>query len=161
MEIRLAASAEDLEQIKHLFREYFEWVTRDMKFDLTYQGAEDELASLPGAFSPPDGCLLLAESDGQAVGCVALRRHDARTCEMKRMYVKPEHRGRGVGRALGERIIHEAKRKGYQSMVLDTEVSLKTAQQLYDSLGFKLIQKYYEVPPDILKRTIFMELALQ
>jgi len=62
---------------------------------------------------------------------------------------------------LGERIIHEAKRKGYQLMVLDTEVSLKTAQQLYDSLGFKLTQQYYEVPPDILKRTIFMELALQ
>ena len=161
MEIRLAASAEDLEQIKHLFREYFEWVTRDLEFDLTYQSAEDELASLPGAFSLPDGCLLLAESDGQAVGCVALRRHDARTCEMKRMYVKPEYRGRGVGRALGERIIHEAKRKGYQLMVLDTEVSLKTAQQLYDSLGFKLTQQYYEVPPDILKRTIFMELALQ
>ncbi len=160
MEIRLAASQEDLEQIRHLFREYFEWVTRDMKFDLTYQGAEDELASLPGAFSLPDGCLLLAESDGQAVGCVALRRHDAHTCELKRMYVKPGYRGRGIGRALGERIIHEAKRRGYRSMVLDTEVSLRGAQHLYDSLGFKPTQQYYEVPPDILKRTIFMELAL-
>ena len=161
MEIRLAASAEDLEQIKHLFREYFEWIRRDLEVDMSYQGVEDELASLPGAFSLPDGCLLLAESDGQTVGCVALRRHDTHTCELKRMYVKPEYRGRGIGRALGERIIHEAKCKGYQLMVLDTEVSLKNAQQLYDSLGFKLTQQYYEVPPDILKRTIFMELALQ
>jgi len=161
MEIRLAASAEDLEQVKHLFREYFEWIRRDLEVNMSYQGVEDELASLPGAFSLPDGCLLLAESDGQTVGCVALRRHDTHTCELKRMYVKPEYRGRGIGRALGGRIIHEAKRKGYQLMVLDTEVSLKNAQQLYDSLGFKLTQQYYEVPPDILKRTIFMELALQ
>lgn len=96
MKIRPAVSERDLEQIKRLFREYFEWIIRDLGIDMSYQGVEDELLSLPGAFSLPDGCLLLAESDGQAAGCVALRRLGAHTCEMKRMYVSENFKCDGL-----------------------------------------------------------------
>jgi GNAT superfamily N-acetyltransferase len=160
MKIRPAISEEDWNQIKTLFREYFEWISHDQGIDLSFQGIEDELKSLPGAFSPPDGCMLLAEIDGHAAGCVALRPLDAWTCEMKRMYVKPEYRAKGIGRALGEQIIREAKSKGYHMMRLDTANTMKAAQVLYSLLGFKPTQQYYDLPPDILKRAIFMELFL-
>jgi ribosomal protein S18 acetylase RimI-like enzyme len=161
MKIRLAVSEEDWDQIKSLFREYFEWISHDQGIDLSFQGIKDELKSLPGAFSPPDGCMLLAEIDGHAVGCVALRPLDAHICEMKRMYVRPEHRGKGVGRTLGEQIIREAESRGYHLMRLDTANSMKAAQALYSSLGFKPTQQYYDLPPDIANRAVFMELYLQ
>jgi GNAT superfamily N-acetyltransferase len=76
------------------------------------------------------------------------------------MYVRPKYQGRGIGRVLGEQIIHEARRRGCRVMRLDTEISLAAARQLYLSLGFRPTRQYCEVPPDMLKRTIFMELAL-
>jgi ribosomal protein S18 acetylase RimI-like enzyme len=161
MRIRLAVSDEDWDQIKGLFREYFEWINQDQGIDLSFQGIEDELKSLPGAFSPPDGCMLLAEIDGHTAGCVGLRPLDAKICEMKRMYVKPEYRAKGIGKILGEQIIHEAKSKGYHLMRLDTANTMKAAQGLYSLLGFKPARQYYDLPPDILVRAIFMELSLQ
>jgi putative acetyltransferase len=161
MNIRAAVSEEDWEQIKVLFKEYYTWISLEQGIDLSFQGIEEELNSLPGAFSPPNGCMLIAEIDGLPVGCVALRPLDTSICEMKRMYVRPAYRGLGIGKALGEQIIREAKSRGYQLMRLDTADTMKTAQGLYKSLGFKLTQQYYDLPPDILKRAVFMELSLE
>jgi putative acetyltransferase len=160
MEIYPVATPQDLEDIRDLFREYFAWIDRELKVDMSYQNVEAELLALPGAFSTPAGCLLIANIEGLAAGCIAFRPLSEIICEMKRMYVRPQYRGKGLGRALCERLISEAKQQGYQVMRLDTEMSLAAAQHLYLSLGFKVTQAYYTVPPEILKRSIFMELAL-
>jgi GNAT superfamily N-acetyltransferase len=161
MQIRTVLGGEDLEQVKALFREYFDWVVNDLGFDLSYQGAEAELGALPGPFSPPEGCLLLADTGEDAAACGALRPLAPGVCELKRMYVRPQHRGRGLGRAIGEELLREARDKGYRLARLDTEVSLTAAQALYASLGFRVIPQYYEVPPEILRRSVFMEAVLE
>jgi GNAT superfamily N-acetyltransferase len=121
---------------------------------------EEELATLPGDYAPPDGALLLAYCEGAVAGCVALRRVDSAACEMKRMFVYPQFHGKGVGRALGEAIVREAKRSGYAVMRLDTSVRQMEAQHLYASLGFRRIDPYYELPPAVSDWLVFMELAL-
>jgi len=161
MQIRTVLGGEDLEQVKVLFREYFDWVVNNLGFDLSYQGAEAELRALPGPFSPPGGCLLLADTGEEAAACGALRPLEPGVCELKRMYVRPQHRGRGLGRAIGEELLREARDKGYRLARLDTEVSLTAAQALYTSLGFRVIPQYYEVPPEILRRSVFMEAVLE
>jgi len=160
-QIRLVVTDADLNGIKSLFREYFTWVDTTMRFDMTYQEVQQELKTLPGAFSPPAGCLLLAEVDGQAAGCASLRPRGPGVCELKRMYVRPEYQGRGLGRALCERIIQEGKDKGYALMRLDTEKTLSAAQHIYRSFGFQDASPYYHVPPGIFERTVFMELPLR
>ncbi len=152
---------EDWELVKELFREYFDWVHREQGIDLNYQGIDEELASLPGAFSPPAGCLLLAECEGEAAGCVALRPLEAGICEMKRMYVRPQFRKMGIGKALGEQIIREAGNRGYHTMRLDTADTMTAAQSLYRALGFQPTGAYYDLPPEVLKRAVFMEMCLQ
>jgi putative acetyltransferase len=147
MNIRPAVSDEDWAEIKGLFREYFDGFRGEQGIDLNFQDAEAELKALPGKYSPPAGCMLLAEVDGHVAGCVALRPLDARTCELKRMYVRPEYRAKGVGRALGEQIIREAKSRGYELMRLDTADTMTVAQKLYHSLGFTSGPQYYDVPP--------------
>lgn len=119
-----------------------------------------ELSGLPGTYAPPDGCLLLAELDGKPAGCVALRRLDASACEMKRMFVSPPFQGRGIGRALAETLIHEARAIGYQRMRLDTGFLQTEAQNLYRSLGFIEIEPYYSVPDVVRRGALFMELDL-
>jgi GNAT superfamily N-acetyltransferase len=143
-----------------LFREYFTWVDTIMGFDMTYQGVEQELKTLPGAYSAPGGCLLLAEMEGRAAGCVALRPREPGVCELKRMYVRPVYQGQGLGQALCERVIQEGKDKGYALMRLDTEKTLSAAQHIYHSFGFQDAPPYYVAPPGISERTIFMELPL-
>ena len=161
MKIRETVSNADLEQIKKMFRQYFTWITDDNKINMSYQGIETELDSLPGKFSPPEGCLLIAEVDGNPVGCVALRSFEPGICEMKRLFVKPECRSKGVGMALAKRVITEAQKRGYHKMLLDTGDFMVAAQKLYRSLGFKTTNQYYEVPEEVLKRTVFMELSLE
>lgn len=151
----------DWESVKELFREYFAWVRSEQGIDLSFQHAEEELRSLPGAFSPPAGCLLLAEMDGQVAGCVALRPLEAKVCEMKRLYVRPGFRGKGIGRTLGEQILREARDRGYHAMRLDTADTMTEAQSLYRALGFKQIDPYYDLPPEILKRAVFFEYSLR
>jgi GNAT superfamily N-acetyltransferase len=160
LKIRETVSNADLEQIKKMFRQYFTWITDDNKINMSYQGIETELDSLPGKFSPPEGCLLIAEVDDNPVGCVALRSFEPGTCEMKRLFVKPEFRSKGVGMALAKRVITEAKKRGYNKMLLDTGDFMVAAKKLYSSLGFKTTNQYYEVPEEVLKRTVFMELFL-
>jgi putative acetyltransferase len=160
VQIKLALTGEDLDQIRSLFGEYFAWVENSLGFDMIYQGVEDELNTLPGAYSAPEGCLLLAQVNGQAAGCVALRPREPGVCELKRMYVRPEYQGRGLGRALCGRIIQEGKDKGYALMRLDTEKTLSAAQHIYRSCGFQDALPYYAVPPGIFERTVFLELLL-
>jgi GNAT superfamily N-acetyltransferase len=121
---------------------------------------EEELATLPGDYSGPYGALLLAHSEDAAAGCVALRRLDAAACEMKRMFVYPQFHGQGIGRALGQAILREARSAGYSVMRLDTSVRQVEAQQLYAKLGFQKIDPYYELPPAVRSWLVFMELAL-
>jgi len=123
---------------------------------------EREVASLPGAYAPPGGTLLLALEDGtgagDAIGCVALRRLEPDTCEMKRLYVRPEFRGKGAARRLVEELITEAGSIGYHRMVLDTLPSMEAAHKLYRTLGFREIPPY---PRNPIPGALFFELALR
>ncbi|HEX9912216.1 MAG TPA: GNAT family N-acetyltransferase [candidate division Zixibacteria bacterium] len=146
-------SAKQLGQIKELFIEY----TSSLNFDLCFQNFDKELAGLPGDYAPPDGCLLLAEYETKTAGCVALRKFSEGICEMKRLYVKPEFKGKGIGRGLAVTIIEEVRKLGYSKMLLDTVPSMKEAIALYRSLGFKEIEPYR---PNPVKGAIFMELDM-
>ena len=137
--------------------ELFVQYADSLRFDLEFQGFSQELAGLPGDYAFPGGCILLAEGAGDTAGCVALRPLQDKICEMKRLYVIPEYQGRGIGRALARSVIGEARKKGYQKMRLDTIESMKAAQKLYFSLGFKTIEAYCYNPLD---NPSFMELEL-
>ena len=138
-----------------LFREYADQIG----VDLSYQHFDAELAALPGVYAPPLGALLLAiGADGVPAGCVAVRKTPAPDCcEMKRLHVRPAMRGTGLGRALAMAAIEAATRIGYARMRLDTLPPMMTAQALYRSLGFSVIDAYYETP---VAGTIFLELRL-
>jgi len=104
---------------------------------------------------------LAYDGAGEAIGCVALRpMADAGACELKRLFVKPVHRGEGVGRALAAQAIDQARGMGYALMRLDTGTFLEPSLRLYASLGFVETGPYYDVPPDVLRVTVFMELRL-
>jgi len=153
-EIIQARSAGDITQARELFREYEAW----LEVDLCFQSFAKELAELPGKYAPPDGRLLLAMNDGQVAGCAALRKIDHGICEIKRLFLRPQFRGKGLGRQLAEAIIREAKQIGYERMRLDTlPPRMNDAIALYRSLGFKEIGAYYDNPVPGLK---FMELDL-
>lgn len=140
--IHQAVSSQDMERVRELFREYADW----LKVDLCFQGFERELATLPGDYVPPDGRLLLAWHHEKPVGCVALRRIDATTGEVKRLYVRPEQRGRRTGRRLVEQVIAAAGEIGYRRLVLDTLPQMAEAGELYRSFGFREIPAYYANP---------------
>jgi putative acetyltransferase len=161
MEIIQATSTEQIEQIKTLFREYFLWLEEVHDLDISYQGIENEIATLPGLYAPPQGRLLLICEQGETAGCGALRPIDTNTCEIKRMYVRSAYRGKGLGRAIALRLIDEAQQTGYQRVLLDTGAFMYAAQALYRSLGFHETDAYYEVPDEIKPRTVFMELDLK
>src|SRR5690606_15688313 len=104
--------------------------------NLDYQNNEAEFANLPGKYAAPKGCILLADQNGEIEGCIALREVNADICEMKRLYVRPEARGRNVGRQLAERLIAEARSIGYKEMRLDVQEKSVSARRLYGALGF-------------------------
>lgn len=133
-----AATAAELDTMRALMREY----QKQLGVDLGYQGFESELAALPGVYSPPPGRLLLATTDDDPVGCVAFRSAGEGRAEMKRLYVRSAARGLGVGRALVERVVAEARAAGYDELVLDTLPSMGAAHRLYRQLGFREIPPY-------------------
>ncbi len=150
-----ANTAESIAHARQLFREYQSW----LQIDLCFQNFEKELAGLPGAYTPPAGRLLLAYEDTQLSGCVALRRLDDAICEMKRLFLREQFRGQGLGRQLIEAIIREAKQVGYQRLRLDTlPPKMDDAIALYRSYGFNEIAPYYDNP---VPGAMFMELDLR
>jgi len=149
-----ATLPEHIEQARNLFLEY----GRSLGFSLCFQSFDEELKTLPGAYGPPSGRLLLARYADHAAGCIALRKLEAGICEMKRLYVRPDDRGRGLGRMLVERLIAEARAIGYERMRLDTiESAMKDAVALYRRMGFKEIAPYSAIP---LESALWMELLL-
>lgn len=154
MHITPACLPTDLPAITQLFRAY----AASLPIDLGYQGFDGELQSLPGKYAPPHGALLIArDGDGAALGCVAMRPLEEGVCEMKRLYVAPEGRGKGVGKQLALAIIEAARAAGYREMRLDTLNSMHGAQALYRALGFVEIGAYYDTP---IEGTVFMSLTL-
>ena len=155
MKLIQAQTAEQIDAARRLFREYADW----LQIDLCFQNFEPELAELPGDYVPPDGRLLLAYDNSEVAGCIAVRRLDARTCEMKRLFVREQFRGQWLGRQLITAIIEEAKQIGYERMRLDTlPPKMNDAIALYRSYGFREIAPYYNNP---VPGALFLELDLR
>jgi putative acetyltransferase len=149
-----AQTPTQVSQARGLFLEY----AQSLGFSLCFQNFDQELAQLPGSYAPPEGRLLLAEKEGEVAGCVALHKLEPGICEMKRLYLRPAFRGKGLGRVIAERIITEARQIGYRNMRLDTvEPLMKDAVAMYSKLGFKLIPPYCANP---MAGAIYMELQL-
>jgi putative acetyltransferase len=149
-----AETAVQLAQVRELFLEY----EQSLGVKLCFQNFEQELAELPGHYAPPGGRLLLAEYDGRLAGCAALHEWEAGICEMKRLYLRPSFRGKGLGRAIAEKIIAEARNIGYEAMRLDTiEPIMKDAVEMYRKLGFREIAPYR---PNPIAGAMYMELQL-
>ncbi|MDI1325777.1 MAG: GNAT family N-acetyltransferase [Brevundimonas sp.] len=153
--IRPVQGVEDLAAIARLFQAY----GASLDVDLGYQDFAGELAGLPGKYAPPAGALLLArDTAGEAIGCVGMRPlSDPGVCEMKRLYVSPQGRGLGLGRALMNAVTDEARRLGYREMRLDTLPTMAAAQRLYRQSGFEETPAYYDTP---VEGTVFMRLTL-
>ena len=147
-------SPKDIAAIRELFLEY----AQSLGFSLCFQSFDQELARLPGDYARPDGRLLLATHEDQPAGCVALHKLTPDIGEMKRLYVRPQFRGKSLGRELAERIIAEARQIGYNKLRLDTvEPVMTTAVAMYRQLGFREISPYRPTP---IKGTLYMELQL-
>jgi putative acetyltransferase len=149
-----AESSAQLAQARELFLEY----AQSLGFSLCFQGFDKELANLPGDYALPEGRLLLAFYDSQLAACAALHKLEPGICEMKRLYLRPLFRGKGLGRMLADRIIAEARQIGYQRMRLDTvEPVMKDAVAMYRKIGFREIPPYRANP---IAGVMYMELQL-
>ncbi|CDH45848.1 GNAT family N-acetyltransferase [Candidatus Contendibacter odensensis] len=153
MKIIQAQTTEEIEAARTLFREYQQF----LGVDLCFQGFAEELAALPGCYAPPSGRLLLALEGTHAAGCVALRAREDGVCEMKRLFVRPDSRGQGLGRLLALQAVSEATALGYVVMRLDTLETLNSAMQIYTSMGFLRRAPYYVNP---LSGVVYWERAL-
>ena len=157
--IRAATTAIDFAQARTLFQEYAEWLA----VDLCFQGFAEELATLPGAYAPPRGMLMLAGPPDGAIGCIALRPLNAdesplgATAEVKRLYVRPAARGTGLGRRLVQTVIDGARAIGYGELKLDTLDRMSEARSLYAKLGFHECAPYYHNP---IAGAVYMAMAL-
>jgi putative acetyltransferase len=165
--VRAPTTLQQLDQVRSLMRSFIAWHRARHREDTHLIDAyfdagafEQELASLPGKYVPPHGQLLLATLDGAPAGCVALREIDSSPCEMKRMFVYTQFHGKGVGHALAEAVIKEARALGFRTMRLDTSIRQQEAQRLYQRMGFKTIEPYYELSAELKNWLVFMELVL-
>lgn len=153
-DFRQAESPQQIATVRELFLEY----AQSLGFSLCFQSFEEELANLPGDYAPPKGRLILAVQSETPAGCVALHKLATEVCEMKRLYVRPQFRGKGLGRLLAERIIAEARSIGYKRLRLDTvEPVMRTAVAMYRTLGFREIAPYR---PNPIEGALYMELEL-
>jgi putative acetyltransferase len=153
IDIRLARFPQDADGVIDIWREYIAFP----KVDLSFQNYETELATVPGKYVPPEGCVLLAWAGDRIVGCIAMRKIDAQICEMKRLYVRPEGKGEGLGRKLAERIIIEARAAGNSEMRLDVLPEFEAARHIYASLGFMSAEPVSKNP---IPGTAFLGLVL-
>ncbi len=153
IDIARAEGAGDMETVRALFLEYQDAIG----VDLCFQGFEEEVAALPGAYAPPEGCLLLARDGGRAAGVVGMWLVGEGRAEMKRLYVRPPWRRTGLGRRLAEAVIEAARDAGHSSICLDTLNFMDEARALYGSLGFAEIPAYYDNPLD---GVVYMEQGL-
>ena len=167
MHVRPAESDADLDEVRRLFRAFLSWHRQRHLSDLELIDAyfddasyDREIDGLPGAYAPPDGCLLACWEKDLALGCVAYKRLDAESCEMKRMFVPTTARGRGAGRALADEVLTRAKAAGYRAMYLDTSVRQTEAIALYRDLGFTETEPYYDVPEEMRGWLTFFRLDL-
>ena len=149
-----AQTTVEMDAVRELFRDY----QRFLAVDLCFQGFEEEVATLPGRYAPPNGRLLLTLEGTDAAGCVALRALDDGACEMKRLFIRPAYRGQGLGRLLAMHIINEATALGYNVMRLNTLDTLESAMRMYAGLGFQRRMPYYTNP---LPGIVYWERALQ
>jgi putative acetyltransferase len=152
-----AVGADGLDHARCLFRSYADEFADSIAETLCFQGFEAEVTGLPGRSAPPSGCLILAMEGEAPAGCVALRDLGDGTCEMKRLYVTPEYRGRGVGRLLVEDAVRRGERMGYRRMVLDTMPEMAGALALSREQGFVETTPYWDHPAD---RAVFLERPL-
>ncbi len=154
LSIAPANTVEEVARIRELFLEY----AQSLRFSLCFQSFDKELVGLPGDYAPPDGRLLLGTYDSAPAGCVALHKLAPEICEMKRLYVRPQFRGKGFGRVLAERIIADGRQIGYKQLRLDTvEPMMRAAVAMYRRLGFGEIPPYRENP---IEGALYMELQL-
>lgn len=138
--INQTQSEPDIEAARELFREFTGWaisLQEGSEDAPTFANLEEELATLPGKYAPPSGRLLLARQDDMPAGCVALVAHDAQTCELKRMYVRPAFRGHGIGSALIRTLLDEAHKEGFERIVLDSHKTMTSAHRIYAAYGFR------------------------
>jgi ribosomal protein S18 acetylase RimI-like enzyme len=150
---KISKTEKDYKNAKILFVEY----ANSLNFQLCFQNFEKEISDLSAQYSKPTGCIILCYEDDKPIGCVGLRKFAEGICEMKRLYLRPEARGKGIGRVLAEEIVEKAKEFGYKKMQLDTIETMKEAISLYKSMGFKEISPYRFNP---VKGVIYMELEL-
>jgi putative acetyltransferase len=162
-----AASEADYGQVQALIAEYVAWDsarTRQLGLNIQtllefqYSHGTEEL---PGVYTSPEGCLLLASYGAEIAGCGAFRKLNADTCEMKRLYVRPGFRGKEIGRSLASTLIKTARQVGYMTMCLETVTFMTGALTLYSSLGFKVGEPYYLIPEEFREITVFLELDLR
>jgi GNAT superfamily N-acetyltransferase len=163
-----AACADDFAALGALFRDYVAWCRERLGGNawvidsvFAQQSLDDELLQLPSKYSPPQGAAFLARIDGEACGCVAYRRLDDETCEMKRMFVRKGAQGAGVGRALCEVVIQAASAEGYAAMRLDTMRVMTEAIAMYEAFGFRRRDPYVAYSEAMLPNMAFMEIALR
>ncbi len=161
--ISQVSAPNEIRDVQELLREYTTWAfTLAAESDQapTFQGIEEELAALPGTYAPPTGSLLLATLNNQPAGCIALKGHNATTGELKRLYVRSTFRGRKIGRQLVDAVIEKARDMGYQRLILDSHISMKSAHAIYEAAGFRKVETPSDFPEDLKPIVVFMEMNL-
>ena len=167
VEIVVAQSAAQLQRVRELSRGYVAWLVELDKSLGVYDpdvfrayGYETGEAQVPGEYGAPDGCLLLAVVDLRPAGCVALRRFNESTCEMRMLFVHPEFQGLGIGRELVVGLLGEGRKMGYSTMCLETSRHMVSAHRLYASLGFQEVGQYNDRHDSLKDIKTFMEKRL-
>ena len=140
--IKEARWPQDRDAVAALLRDY----VASLEEDICFQNPDDEIGGLPGKYARPGGLVLVAREGDTPAGVIAYRMFEPGVCEMKRLYVRPEFRGRGLARELANELIEDARTRGYRTMLLDTLASMREARALYRDLGFAPVEPYYDNP---------------